>query len=104
MKKIFKKKLFRVNSKLRIYIYIIAFFLSLVFIAIIYQSHKNRVLINNIKHNPIQVYYKIDDLLYDFLTDSSITKFVNNKTSFNKLAYIPSNLEYISSDYVTDSK
>ncbi len=41
---------------------------------------------------------------FDFLSDNSITKFVNNKVSFSDLKYIPENLVSIKSDYITDSK
>ncbi len=40
----------------------------------------------------------------DLETDSSITKFVNSKVSFNNKKYIPKNLEKLSSNYVYDSK
>ncbi len=40
----------------------------------------------------------------DLKTDTSITKFVNNKIAFESLDYIPNNLEYIKSDYVFDTK
>lgn len=40
----------------------------------------------------------------DFKTDSSITKFVNSKVSFDSLKYVPENLESISSKYVNDAK
>lgn len=40
---------------------------------------------------------------YDFKTDSSITKYVNNIISFDELNYNPSDLEYIKSEFITDS-
>ena len=40
----------------------------------------------------------------DFKNDNSIIKFVNNKIPFNKIQYIPKDLEYISSEYVFDTK
>jgi len=40
----------------------------------------------------------------NFEKDNLITKFVNNKVSFNKLDYKPKDLEKISSNYVFDSK
>ncbi len=41
---------------------------------------------------------------YDMKTDSSITKFVNSKVSFNKLWYVPNDLEEIDSEYIDDTK
>ncbi len=40
----------------------------------------------------------------DLETDSSITKFVNSKISFNNKWYIPENLVSISSEYIFDAK
>ncbi|MDP5038820.1 MAG: M15 family metallopeptidase [Candidatus Gracilibacteria bacterium] len=40
----------------------------------------------------------------DFETDDSLTKFLNDKVSFNNLSYVPENLEKILSQYVLDSK
>ena len=41
---------------------------------------------------------------YDFTTDDSIQKFVNNKVPFNNKKYIPNDLEKLSWDYITDAK
>ena len=41
---------------------------------------------------------------YNLKNDDSLTKFVNNKISFNEPDYIPNNLENISSDYIFDIK
>lgn len=40
----------------------------------------------------------------DFETDTSITKYVSNKISFQKLSYIPNDLTNIKSEYLIDSK
>jgi len=40
----------------------------------------------------------------DFETDNSLTKFVNNKISFNKLDYVPQNLEKIWTWFINVSK
>nr|MDD3720370.1 M15 family metallopeptidase [Candidatus Gracilibacteria bacterium] len=104
MKNIFKKKLFKVNSKVRVYVYIFTIFFTIIFLCIIYLSHQNRILLNTIKYYyPVVNNSKIITEL-DFQNDDSITKFVNNKVSFNNLSYIPSDLESISSTYVFDSK
>lgn len=42
--------------------------------------------------------------LFDFYTDDSITKFLNNMVSFNELSYIPSDLEIMEYDYYDTSK
>lgn len=46
---------------------------------------------------------KKDDKI-DFLTDSSINKFVNNKIHFTDIGYVPEDLENISWKYLIDSK
>ncbi len=40
----------------------------------------------------------------DLESDDSLTKFVNNKISFDDLAYVPENMQPINSDYVYDTK
>lgn len=105
MKNFLKKKIFKVNSRARVYLYTITLFFSIIFICIIYISHQNRAFINNeIKQNYYYILPVFQNQNLDFETDSSITKFVNNKVSFNHLSYVPDNLEYVSSSYVSDSK
>lgn len=41
---------------------------------------------------------------YDFTTDDSLQKFVNNKVSFNNKKYIPDDLEKLSWEYLLDAK
>ena len=40
----------------------------------------------------------------DLDTDTSLTKFVNNKVPFTTLSYIPEDLEWISSEFIYDAK
>lgn len=103
MKNIFKKELFKKKYKLRIYVYLLLLFFVTIFISIIYISHQNRWIINSTKYyNWISTHPNFKQ--QDFLTDSSITKFVNNIVHFNKLSYSPNDLVYVSSNYIYDTK
>lgn len=123
MKNIFNKKLFKVHSKIRLYVYTFTIFLILYLIALIFVIHQNRhfiaTKINHINFIKEQVKddeiineykvneYKVNDNIKSNLAygdDDYITKFVNNKISFYNLSYIPKNLVKISSDYVVDIK
>lgn len=104
LSKFLKKKIFKTNSKIRIYLYLFSIFFVLIFLYTIYTSHQNRNIINSIKYYYNQNIYVVDENRIDFISDSSLTKFVNNIISFNKLSYLPESLVYVSSKYVGDSK
>ncbi|MDD3301934.1 MAG: M15 family metallopeptidase [Candidatus Gracilibacteria bacterium] len=115
MKNFLKIKLFKHTSRVRVYFYMISAFIIVLLLYFIFVVHYSRNFINT------KIYYYYPDhyssgiiqggtLLsddkfdnnYDFDTDSSFTKFVNNKVGFNKIDYIPDDLEKIESDYVLD--
>lgn len=107
MRKICKK----IKLSKKVYLYLFSIFLWVYFLCLIYFLHINRKLINNINHYYVfsQVNNHldenlIDNELIDMISDNSITKFVNNKVSFNNLSYIPKDLVSISSKYVLDIK
>lgn len=41
---------------------------------------------------------------YDFISDSSYQKFVNNEVSFTQKSYVPNDLEKISGEFIVDTK
>lgn len=78
------------------------FLLKILLFSGIYNiDYKNISLNHQTEKNIIDKYF-INKI--DFLSDSKITKFVDNKTHFNKLDYEPKNLEPIKWDYLFDSK
>jgi len=115
MKNFLKIKLFKHTSRIRIYFYLISIFIIILLFYFIFVVHKSRNFINTeifyyypdyysswiIQWIPTMFDAKVDNT-YDFESDSSITKFVNNKIWFKKLDYIPDDLDKVASDYVLD--
>jgi putative membrane protein insertion efficiency factor len=60
--------------------------------------------IEELKQNNIKLEQERKIKSLDLTKDDSLTKFVNNKIHFNKLGYVPENLESINSNYIFDTK
>lgn len=93
-----KKKFITIAGQADFYIYSYFSWISLYIKDFIGEDNSNKELvIRDEKEVPL---HKI----YDFETDASIHKFLNNKVSFNSLDYIPENLEDMKSNYYDTSK
>lgn len=68
----------------------------------IYKSIKTIDINELIKKEDEKFIQKINS--YDLKTDDSLTKFVNNKISFDNLKYIPNDLQLINGEYIIDTK
>ena len=74
-------------------------------VKIIENENKIEILLKE-KNEKFNIINKKKDFLdgIDFITDDSLTKFVNNKISFEMKSYIPEDLVSIKSEYIYDTK
>ncbi len=108
-----KKIRHHINENQKVY-YWISFFLLLFSALLIYLDYNNaQKVYDSIKTideeklmmESAPIVTVLDTLKeLDYITDVSLTKFVNNEVSFEQLDYVPEDLVSISSDYVFDSK